>query len=104
MKWKLLAIVVLLTGGGLAAAASLGVIGAKAAVSSTYLTAQAATADVIDQVAATGTIAATSTYGLTSGSRPPSPPRASMVAAPFPVARAAAASAAAPPSRAPSPR
>lgn len=71
MKWKVLAIVVLLVGGGLAVGASLGVFGASAATASTsYLTAQAAVADVVDQVAATGSVAPSATYGLAFGSDP----------------------------------
>lgn len=67
MKWKVLAIVVLLAGGGVAVAGSFGVFGASASAATSYLTAQASVADVVDQVAATGTIAATTTYGLAFG-------------------------------------
>src|SRR5262245_56710457 len=69
MKWKVLLIVVLLAGGGIAVGVSTGVLGAApAAASSDYLTAQAAVADVVDQVAATGAIAASASWGLTFGS------------------------------------
>ena len=70
MKLKLLAIVALLAGGGLAIAASLGTFGASAAAVSTFLTAQAAVADVVNQVAATGTVAPTTTYSLAFGAAP----------------------------------
>jgi RND family efflux transporter MFP subunit len=70
MKLKLLAIVALLAGGGLAIAASLGTFGASATAASTFLTAQAAVADVVNQVAATGTVASTTTYGLAFGAAP----------------------------------
>jgi len=70
MKLKLLAIVVLLVGGGVAVAASLGTFGASATAASTFLTSQAANADVVNQVAATGTVAATTTYSLVFGSVP----------------------------------
>lgn len=70
MKLKLLAIVALLAGGGLAVAASLGTFGASATAASTFLTAQAAVADVVNQVAATGTVAPTTTYSLAFGAAP----------------------------------
>ena len=70
MKFKLLAIVALLAGGGLAIAASLGTFGASATAASTFLTAQAAVADVVNQVAATGTVAPTTTYSLAFGAAP----------------------------------
>jgi membrane fusion protein, macrolide-specific efflux system len=69
MKWKVLAIVVLLAGGAVAVAASLGVFPASAATATTdYLTAEAAVADVVAEVAATGTVAPSATYGLAFGS------------------------------------
>jgi len=68
MKWKVLAIVVLLAGGALAVGVSLGIIGAPSAAATTdYLTAQAAVADVVAEVAATGSVAPTATYGLAFG-------------------------------------
>lgn len=70
MKWKLLAIVALLAGSGLAVASSLGAFGASPSAASTFLTAQAAVADVVDEVAATGTVASTTTYDLAFGSAP----------------------------------
>jgi membrane fusion protein, macrolide-specific efflux system len=70
MKFKLLAIVALLVGGGLAIAASLGTFGASATAASTFLTAQAAVADVVNQVAATGSVAPTTTYSLAFGAAP----------------------------------
>jgi macrolide-specific efflux system membrane fusion protein len=71
MKWKVLAIVVLLAGGTVAVGASLGVIGAAPASAATdYLTAQAAVADVVAEVAATGTVAPSATYGLAFGEDP----------------------------------
>jgi macrolide-specific efflux system membrane fusion protein len=70
MKLKLLAIVVLLVGGGVAIAASLGTFGASATAASTFLTSQAANADVVNQVAATGTVAPTTTYSLVFGADP----------------------------------
>jgi RND family efflux transporter MFP subunit len=70
MRWKLLAIVALLAGGSLAVAASLGAFGASASAASTYLTAQAAVADVVDEVAATGSVSPTTTYGLAFGAAP----------------------------------
>lgn len=71
MKWKVLAIVVLLAAGTVAVGASLGVIGASpATATSDYLTAQAAVADVVAEVAATGNVAPSATYGLSFGSEP----------------------------------
>jgi macrolide-specific efflux system membrane fusion protein len=67
MRWKLLAIVALLAGGSLAVAASLGLIGGTASAATTYLTAAATVADVVDDVAATGTIAPATTWGLGFG-------------------------------------
>ncbi len=71
MKWKVLAIVVLLAGGAVAVGASLGVIGASPASAATdYLTVQAAIADVVAEVAATGAVAPSATYGLAFGADP----------------------------------
>ena len=68
MKWKVLLIVGLLAGGGLAVGASLGAFGANVASGATdYLTAQAAVSDVVDQVAATGSVAPATTWGLSFG-------------------------------------
>jgi len=68
MKWKVLAIVVLLAGGGLAVGASLGAFGTPAAAATNYLTAKAAVADVVAEVAATGTVVPSAAYGLAFGS------------------------------------
>ncbi len=70
MKLKLLAIVALLVGGALAIAASLGAFGASASAATSFLTAQAAMADVVNQVAATGAVAPTTTYSLAFGVAP----------------------------------
>ena len=68
MKWKVLLIVALLAGGSLAVGASLGVFGASPASASTqYLTAQAAVGDVIAEVAATGSVAPATSWGLSFG-------------------------------------
>lgn len=68
MKWKVLLIVVLLAAGGLAVGASLGAFGAAASTSDAdWLTARAEIADVIDEVAATGSIEPSSTWGLAFG-------------------------------------
>jgi macrolide-specific efflux system membrane fusion protein len=68
VKWKVLLIVALLAGGSLAIGASLGVFGASAASGSTqYLTAQAAVGDVVAQVAATGSVAPATSWGLSFG-------------------------------------
>jgi macrolide-specific efflux system membrane fusion protein len=67
MKLKILAIVLLLVIGGGALAATLGVFPTGAAAATTYLTGTAATADVRDDVAATGTIAASTTWSLAFG-------------------------------------
>jgi macrolide-specific efflux system membrane fusion protein len=71
MKWKVLLIVALLAGSALAVGASLGVFGASATGSTTdYLTAQAAVADVVAQVAATGTVEPSASWGLAFGADP----------------------------------
>jgi membrane fusion protein, macrolide-specific efflux system len=70
MKWKVFAIVALLVGAGVAVGASVGVFGASASAATTYLTAQAAVADVENTVAATGTISSATTYGLSFGAAP----------------------------------
>lgn len=67
MKLKILAIVLLLVVGGGALAATLGVLPSGAAAATTYLTGTAASADVRDDVAATGTIAASTTWSLAFG-------------------------------------
>lgn len=70
MKVKLLAIVVLLVVGGAALVMALGGLPRSAAASATYLTANAAVADVSDDVAATGSIAASTTWSLEFGVAP----------------------------------
>jgi RND family efflux transporter MFP subunit len=67
MKLKILAIVLLLVVGGGALAAALGVFPTGAAAATTYLTGTAAAANVRDDVAATGTIAASTTWSLAFG-------------------------------------
>jgi membrane fusion protein, macrolide-specific efflux system len=68
MKWKVLLIVVLLVASGLAVGASMGLFGASPTASaSDYLTAQAATTDVVAQVAATGSVAPSASWGLSFG-------------------------------------
>jgi macrolide-specific efflux system membrane fusion protein len=70
MRWKVLAIVVLLAVAGGAIAVSTGVLRPAAASATTFLTAAAATADVTDQVTATGAVAASVTYDLAFGADP----------------------------------
>jgi RND family efflux transporter MFP subunit len=70
MRRKILALVVLAAVGLGAVAVSVGAVGAKPAAANDYLTTQASVGDVTDQVAATGTLAAASTYGLVFGEEP----------------------------------
>jgi membrane fusion protein, macrolide-specific efflux system len=71
MKWKVLLIVALLAGSALAVGASLGVFGASATgLTTDYLTAQATVADVVAQVAATGTVEPSASWGLAFGTDP----------------------------------
>jgi RND family efflux transporter MFP subunit len=70
MRRKLLALVVLAALGVGAVAVSIGAIGAAPAAASDYLTTQAAVGDVTDEVAATGALASSRTYGLAFGSPP----------------------------------
>lgn len=71
MKLRVLVILVLLAAGGAAVFVSLGGLPAGgSATASTYLTATAATGDVTDEVAATGTISPTATYALGFGMAP----------------------------------
>ena len=70
MRRKLLALVVLAALGVGAVAVSVGAIGAQPAAASDYLTTEAVVGDVTDDAAATGTIAAATTYGLTFGTAP----------------------------------
>src|SRR3954452_22661941 len=70
MKFKLFAIVVLLVVGGAAVAIAFGGFPGNAAAAVTYLTSTAAVGDVSDDVAATGPIAASTTWSLAFGSAP----------------------------------
>jgi macrolide-specific efflux system membrane fusion protein len=70
MRRKILALVVLAAVGVGAVAVSVGAIGAQPAAANDYLTTEAAIGNVTDQVAATGTLAAASTYGLVFGEAP----------------------------------
>ena len=70
MRRKLFALVVLVALGVGALAVSLGALGAKPATANEYLTAPATVGDVTDDVAATGALAAATTYGLVFGSSP----------------------------------
>lgn len=72
MKLKLLAIVALVAVGGGAVFLALGgsLPGGGTATGTEYLTSPATTGDVIDEVAATGTIAATQTWALGFGATP----------------------------------
>jgi macrolide-specific efflux system membrane fusion protein len=66
MKLKLFLVLLLVVAGGGAIFVSMGGLSASAATT-TYLTAQAAVGDVSDDVAATGSIATTASYGLAFG-------------------------------------
>jgi macrolide-specific efflux system membrane fusion protein len=70
MRRKLLALVVLVALGVGAVAMSVGVLGAKPATASEYLTTPATVGDVTNDVAATGALASATTYGLVFGSSP----------------------------------
>jgi RND family efflux transporter MFP subunit len=70
MKLKVLALVVLVAVGVGAVAFASGAIGATAAATAEFLTANATVGDVTDDVAATGTLAATESYGLLFGADP----------------------------------
>ena len=69
MKFKVLIIVVLAAVGIGAAFIALGGLPANTSTTSQYLTSAATTGDVTDDVAATGTVAATSSYGLAFGTK-----------------------------------
>src|SRR5438132_832345 len=70
MRLKLAAIVVLLVVGGAAVAVSLGVLAPPATNATSLLTAPATVTDVSDEIAATGTVQATSQYALAFGAAP----------------------------------
>ena len=70
MKRKLLALVVLVAVGIAALAVTFGGLGAAAATTNQYLSSQATVGTVSDEVAATGSLAAATTYGLVFGTDP----------------------------------
>jgi RND family efflux transporter MFP subunit len=70
MKRKLAALVVLVVVGLAALAVTFGNFGAAAATTTQYLTTQAAVGNVSDDVAATGSLASATTYGLVFGADP----------------------------------
>ena len=70
MRLKLAAIIGLLFVGGIAVFVALGGLPSNAAAATTYLTSTAATADVSDEIAATGAIASSTTWALVFGSAP----------------------------------
>jgi membrane fusion protein, macrolide-specific efflux system len=70
MRRKLLAIAVLVALGVGALAISVGGVGAQATATNDYLTSEASVGDITDQVAATGSLAAATTYGLVFGAPP----------------------------------
>jgi RND family efflux transporter MFP subunit len=70
MKLKVFAIVVLLAVGGAALFVATGGLPRSAAPATTYLTSTAAVADVTNDVAATGTVAAATTWNLAFGTAP----------------------------------
>ncbi len=67
MKLKILAVVLLGAVGIGAAVYAMGGLSVNAAAATRYLTSAAATGDVTDEVAATGSVAAATTYGLAFG-------------------------------------
>ncbi len=70
MRWKLLAIIVLVAVAGGAVAVSLGVLTPTTTSATGLLTATAALGDVTDEVAATGTVSPAETYGVAFGTAP----------------------------------
>jgi macrolide-specific efflux system membrane fusion protein len=70
MRRKLLALALLIAVGLAALAVGVGGIGAGTTSATEFLTANAAIGDVTDEVAATGSLAAATTYGLAFGSNP----------------------------------
>jgi RND family efflux transporter MFP subunit len=70
MKRKLLALVVLVAIGIAALAVTFGGLGAAAATTTQYLSTPATVGDVTDEVAATGSLASSETYGLVFGADP----------------------------------
>jgi macrolide-specific efflux system membrane fusion protein len=70
VRWKLLAIIVLVAVAGGAVAVSLGVLTPTTTSATGLLTATAALGDVTDEVAATGTVSPAETYGVAFGTAP----------------------------------
>ena len=70
MRLKILALAVLIAVGVAAFGVSVGGLGAGTTTATEYLTSDAALGDVTDEVAATGSLAAATTYGLAFGSVP----------------------------------
>ena len=70
MRRKLLALALLVAVGVAALAVSIGGVGASQTAATEYLTSEAVVGDVTQDVAATGSLAAATTYGLTFGSAP----------------------------------
>lgn len=70
MRRKVLALTVLIAVAVGALAVSVGGVGAQPTAATQYLTSEAAVGDVTDEVAATGALAATATYGLAFGVAP----------------------------------
>jgi macrolide-specific efflux system membrane fusion protein len=70
MKLKVVALVMLVAVGVGAVALASGVVGANAADTTQFLTSDATVGDVTDDVAATGTLAASESYGLIFGADP----------------------------------
>lgn len=70
MRWKLVAIIAFLAVAGGALAVSFGAFTPSATSAADLLTATAGVADVTDEVAATGTIAATESYATAFGTDP----------------------------------
>ena len=90
MKTKIVAVLVLVAVGAGAIYVSLGGLSAQAASPTTYLTATATTGDVTDDVAATGTLDASTRYGLVFGADPylvTSSSTAPQVSAKYPVTK-----------------
>ncbi len=70
MRLKILALAVLIAVGVAALGVSVGGLGAGTTTATEYLTSDAALGDVTDEVAATGSLAAATSYGLAFGSAP----------------------------------
>lgn len=70
MRWKFLAIVVLVAVAAGAVAVSLGALTPPSTAATNLLTATASVADVTDEVAATGTVSSAETYGVAFGTAP----------------------------------